>query len=243
MKPGQSSNYAVGYGDPHFTVRGNDQFPVCFDFHGYGGDIYTLFYEAGINLVVNAQFDGTARHSWMSQIGIRTALGNELLVTPEAIATQRYGRTTATYAYDHERRRVFDDIVIDFKKDSHGKHLAFVDIENGPVFQIRVNKDHLGFNMVETHEFNAASGIVGTLTRPGGYSVVDDQLVIHAITPEAAQTFDFHIPTEVENKCLKVASKHLGLLYQTDTTNFLVKSIFALPEGFSPKLLAKTDPK
>ena len=103
-RPGQTSNYGIGYGDPHFSVQTPGEDPVCFDFHGYGGDIYTLLFEPSINLIVNAEFEGTARKSWMKQIGVKTQDGNEILITSDNIILSRHGRPLTSLKFDGNQK-------------------------------------------------------------------------------------------------------------------------------------------
>ena len=243
-RPGQTSNYAIGYGDPHFSVQAPDEPPICFDFHGFGGDIYTLLYEPSINLIANALFQGTERRSWMEQIGIKTQSGNEILVTPQSIRISRYGKHLATQSFDHEKKQVFDDAVIDVRPDTHGKHLAYLDIRNGPTFRIHVHDKHLGFNVVEPHKLRLPTGIVGSLLQEGAYTIIDNNVYVES-TENTAQRIRYRLPSELihKNKCYKIPSANLNTLYQQHTHAFLVKSIFSLSERLNPKLLASSTPK
>jgi len=245
-RPGQTSNYGIGYGDPHFSVQTPGEDPICFDFHGFGGDIYTLLFEPSINLIANAEFQGTVRKSWMQQIGVKTQDGNEILITAEQINISRHGKPLTSMKFDRNQKEILNDVVVDVRRDTHHeKHLAFLRIKNGPTVQIHVHNGHLGFNVVEPHMLRQPTGIVGSLLQPGSYHIEGDNVVVKAKNTDTTQTVTYSLPAQLikTNKCHKIMSQSLDTLYQLDTHEFLVKSIFTTSERLNPKLLTSSSPK
>jgi len=241
-RPGQTSNNAIGYGDPHFSVQTTGEDPICFDFHGFGGDIYTLLFEPSINLIVNAEFQETMHKSWMEQIGVKTQDGNEILITADRINISRHGKALTSLKFDRNQNEILNDVVVDVRRDTlHGKHLAFLRIKNGPTVQIHVHNGHLGFNVVEPHLLRKPTGIVGSLLQRGSYRIEGDNVVVKAKNTDTTYT----LPAQLvkTKKCHKIMSQSLDTLYQRDTHEFLVKSIFTTSERLNPKLLTSTSPK
>jgi len=131
--------------------------------------------------------------------------------------------------------------VVDVRRDTvHEKHLAFLRVKNGPTVQIHIHNGHLGFNVVEPHILRHPTGIVGSLLQPGSYHIEGDNVIVKSTNTET-----YTIPAQLikTKNCHKVMSQSLDTLYQLDTHEFLVKSIFTTSERLNPKLLTSTIPK
>ena len=237
------SNYGLVYGDPHFMVASPNQPAICFDFHGFGGDIYTLVEERSINLVVNSEFTGTVKKSFMSKIAIMTERENLVLIKTDGITLQKHGVESSGIEFDQNINFVLEDLTIKVHHDNHSKHVADIIVRNGPTFRIRVHSEHLGFEIVESDMKNPR-GIVGSLIQKGAYSVNKNKVYVSP-KMSMSQSMRFLIPSELirDGKCYKIQSENLKNLYQQNTTEFQVKSLFSRPNNLNPRMIISQKPK
>ena len=112
-------------------------------FKGSGNDFYTLFYQSAADLTVNGKFEGSESHAWITQIGIQTGKGSQVMLKSDTVQTLRHEHKLQEFKYGHNRKIVFDDVLVEIKKDNHERHTALVHVKNGPSFKGNVVNNNL----------------------------------------------------------------------------------------------------
>ena len=88
---------------------------ICFDLQVPNGEIYTLFHEPFINLIVNAKFEGDMHHSWIKEIGIKSQIGTEIKINALKVETSRNGAFHSIMNLDSHEKILLQDIVLNIR--------------------------------------------------------------------------------------------------------------------------------